>query len=182
MSQGQLKSELTALLKNYQAKEKTLENEVFSMTERYQSLHSEFESSLRIREQLVEAMGNADTIAKSHIAKLTQQNAAIMEQMENERQQPASLQLAEEVADLRNQLKERAEQNKTLFADYQNMKFKHASEIEAVRAEKEAALRRCNDLSAKFSDMTIEAERARVKVRGSELERSDSKTLRCLPT
>ncbi|GMH46355.1 hypothetical protein TrRE_jg11678, partial [Triparma retinervis] len=155
MSQGQLKSELTSLLKNYQAKEKTLEHEVFCMTERYHILHTEYDSSLRARASLVSSLTRAEEVAAAHIGKLTQQNELLVKQIEREKTQPVSLKLAEELAGIKRQLNEKTLQNKDLFTDYQNLKFKHVAEISALKLEKDALVNRSNDLSSKLSEMTL---------------------------
>ena len=46
-------------------------------------------------------------------------------------------------------------QNKDLFTDYQNLKFKHVAEISALKLEKDALVNRSNDLSSKLSEMTL---------------------------
>ena len=46
-------------------------------------------------------------------------------------------------------------QNKSLFSDYQNLKFKHAAEVEALKAERDKATKRSNELSEKISDFMM---------------------------
>jgi hypothetical protein len=77
------------------------------MTERYQALHTEYDSSIRARSELVESLTRAEELATAHIERLTAQNKALVEQIESEKKQPVSLKLAEELAGIKRQLQEK---------------------------------------------------------------------------